>query len=212
MATAAPVAGIVLAAGAASRMGPNKMLLTLDDEPLVHRVARRALAAGLAPVVVVVGHEADQVRDALRDLPVRTVVNPDPTGPRATSVHVGLAAVPDTAAGALVLLADMVFVTEAMLAAMVAAFRDTGAGAVASRCEGVVLPPFLFSTALFAELHAATGDAIGRATVERHRDRTVFMDWPARALADVDTPEDYAAARRRPPTPRDPKDRPAGSE
>ena len=49
------VAGIVLAAGASSRMGRNKMLLALDGETLVRRAVRVALAAGLAPGVVVVG-------------------------------------------------------------------------------------------------------------------------------------------------------------
>jgi molybdopterin-guanine dinucleotide biosynthesis protein A len=41
------IAGILLAAGSASRMGVNKLLVPLEGEPLVRRMARRALAAGL---------------------------------------------------------------------------------------------------------------------------------------------------------------------
>ena len=62
------VAGVVLAAGASRRMGRNKMLLELEGEPLVRRAARRALEAGLTPVVVVLGHEADRARAALAGL------------------------------------------------------------------------------------------------------------------------------------------------
>src|SRR6266581_2250032 len=64
------VAGVVLAAGASRRMGPgrNKMLLELAGEPLVRRAARRALAAGLAPVVVVLGDMVHVSAAALSEL------------------------------------------------------------------------------------------------------------------------------------------------
>src|SRR6266702_1539034 len=64
------IGAVVLAAGASRRMGRsgNKMLLELEREPLARRAARRALAAGLAPVVVGVGHEAERVRAVLEGL------------------------------------------------------------------------------------------------------------------------------------------------
>src|SRR3989454_8651669 len=86
------VAGVLLAAGASRRMGPgrNKMLLTLGGEPLVRRAARRALAAGLSPVVVVLGHEADQARAALDGLACEVAMNPDFAGPTSGSLHKGV--------------------------------------------------------------------------------------------------------------------------
>jgi len=71
------IAGILLAAGSATRMGRNKLLLELDGEPLVRRAARRALEAGLDPLLVVVGHEAAAVRAALSGLGCRFVDNPE---------------------------------------------------------------------------------------------------------------------------------------
>src|SRR5207247_5827752 len=71
-------------------MGRNKMLLELEGESLVRRAARRAIAAELAPVVVVIGHEADRVRTELKDLPLEFAVNPDFTGPTSGSLHQGL--------------------------------------------------------------------------------------------------------------------------
>ena len=83
------VAGVLLAAGASRRMGPgrNKMLLKLEGEALVRRAARRALAAGLSPVVVVLGHESDRAKGELTGLACEVVVNPDFTGPTSGSLH-----------------------------------------------------------------------------------------------------------------------------
>src|SRR3989442_4034872 len=84
------VAGVILAAGASRRMRANKMLLELEGEAVVRRAARRALAAGLSPVVVVLGHEPDQVRAALARLVCEIVVNADFAGPTSGSLHKGL--------------------------------------------------------------------------------------------------------------------------
>src|SRR2546422_1558439 len=84
------IAGVILAAGSSRRMGKNKMLLVLEGESLIRRAAKRALGAGLSPVVVVIGHEADRLRAELRDLPVEFAVNPAYTGPTSGSLHQGL--------------------------------------------------------------------------------------------------------------------------
>src|SRR5438309_80621 len=115
------VAGVVLAAGASRRMGPgrNKMLLEFEGEALVRRAARRALAAGLSPVVVVLGHEADRTRAALAGLAVEIALNPAFTGPTSGSLHAALDLLGEDVDAAVVLLADIVHVSEAALAELV---------------------------------------------------------------------------------------------
>ncbi|HYL54573.1 MAG TPA: NTP transferase domain-containing protein, partial [Gemmatimonadales bacterium] len=98
------VAGVILAAGASRRMGQNKLLLELEGESLIRRAVRHALAAGLSPVVVVIGHEPDRIRTALRDLPVEFAVNPDFTGPTSGSLHQGLNALGPEVGAAIVML------------------------------------------------------------------------------------------------------------
>src|SRR5437867_362818 len=80
--------------------------------------------------------------------------------------------------------------------------RGAGAGRgrappVVSRCGGVSAPPLLFRRALFGELLAWSGEGCGKTVVQGHRDEALFLDWPAEVLADVDTPEDFAAATAR---------------
>lgn len=188
------VAGVILAAGAARRMGRNKMLLVLEGETLVRRAARRALAAGLSPVVVVLGHEAERVRAKLADVACDAVVNPDFTGPTSGSLHKGLQRLGAEVGAAVVMLADMVLVSERMLAALVAAAGRSDAPLVVSRYGDVTAPPLLFRRSLFGELLAWTGEGCGKTVVQRHRDDALYLDWPAELLTDVDTPEDFRAA------------------
>ena len=195
------VAGVILAAGASRRMGAgrNKMLLQLEGESLLRRAARRALAAGLSPVIVVLGHEADKARAELKGLSCESVVNSDFTGPTSVSLHLGLEQLGSDVA-AVVMLGDMVRVTEQMLAGLVAAARGSQAPLVVSRYGDVTAPPLLFRRALFGELLAWSGEGCGKTVVQRHRDEAVYLDWPAQALTDVDTPEDFAAAQQLEPT------------
>lgn len=189
------VAGVLLAAGASRRMGRNKMMLRLDGESLVRRAATRALAAGLSPLVVVIGHEAEQVRGELQGLPLEFAVNADYTGPTSGSLHRGLKALGPEVDAVVVMLGDMVRVTEQTLAMLVAAARGTDAPLVVSRYGTVTAPPLLFRRSLFPELLAWTGEGCGKAVAQAHSGEAMYVDRPEALLADVDTPVDFRAVQ-----------------
>ena len=184
--------GIVLAAGASRRMGLNKLLLKVGGESLLRRSARQAIAGGLSPVIVVLRHDVDQARAELAGLPCDTAVVAHSMGRMSDSLHTGLSQLERGTDAAVVLLADMVFVSETMVAALVERARQSGAPLVVSRYDGVTAPPLLFQRELFGELLRCTGERCGKATVDRHRDEASFIDWPARALTDINTLEDLA--------------------
>jgi molybdenum cofactor cytidylyltransferase len=188
----AAVAGILLAAGTSSRMGSNKLLFELQGETLLRRSARQALAAGLSPLLVVLGHQAERARRELDGLPCETTVNPDFEQGITSSLQAGVAALQAGCRAAMVLLADMPYVTTAMIAGLVARYRATGAPLVISDYEGVNAPPMLYDRALFGELQTMTGGGCGRQVVKRHRGEAQVVAWPAAALADLDVPDDYA--------------------
>ena len=87
-------AGIILAAGGSSRFGQPKPLLDWHGKPFVRAVAETALAAGLSPVVVVTGANAEQVENAIRDLPVSIIRNQDWQDGQSTSIRAGLRSLP----------------------------------------------------------------------------------------------------------------------
>lgn len=203
------VAAVVLAAGASVRMGRNKLLLDLGGESVVRRAARRAVEAGMNPVVVVTGHEREAVEDELRGIGCSAVFNADHAVGQHTSVSAGIAGLggaggwpgaggaagADRCAAAVVVLADMPFVTAAMLGAVAARYRETGAPLVLSRYGGeTVAPPMLYDRSLFGEL-LRMDRRCGREVVRRHRAEAAVVDWPAGALRDLDTPDDHEAAR-----------------
>ena len=187
------VAGVVLAAGSSTRLGRNKLLLELDGEPLVRRAARVAVEAGLAPVVVVLGHEAARVESALAGLPasVRSVVNPDHARGVNTSLRAGIASLPDDAAAAVIVLADMPRVTAAMIARLVEVHHETGAPLVASEYGGVHAPPTLYARTIFPELGGPEGDGCGKRVVRAHAHEAARVAWPAERLVDVDREGDW---------------------
>ena len=192
---AAPIAGVVLAAGLSTRMGRTKQLLELGGRTLVRRAVETALAAGLEPVLVVVGHEEERVRGALAGLRCTPVSNPEHAQGMNTSLRAGICAVPEAAAGAVVLLGDMPLITPAMVAEVVERFRAGSAPLVLSTFGGVVAPPTLYGAGLFAELRALDAGASGKHVVERHRAEALEVAFSAAALADLDLPDDLERAR-----------------
>jgi molybdenum cofactor cytidylyltransferase len=191
------IAGVVLAAGTSSRLGANKLLLRLDSEALVRRVVRHAAEAGLAPVIVVLGHEAERVAAALGGLAVETIVNPAYHEGMHGSLRSGIGRVPGDCAAAVVLLGDMPLVTAAMIEALAERFRGGTEPLILSLYGEVQAPPTLYARSLFPAL-AQAGTGGGREVVLAHRGEAAEVHWPEALLADVDRPEDAARLGIRP--------------
>lgn len=172
-------------------MGRNKMLLDVHGEPMVRRAVLVAHDAGCAPIVVVVGKDELEMRDALHDLPVTVAVNADFTGPTSGSLHAGLDALDASVDATIVMLADMVRVTTPMVRALIDSVMVSDAPLGVSRYADVLAPPLLFRRALWPELMAWHGEGCGKAVVKAHQHEAVMHNWAETALRDVDTPDDY---------------------
>jgi molybdenum cofactor cytidylyltransferase len=176
-------------------MGTHKLLLDLAGESVVRRAARAAIDAGLRPVILVLGFEAERVRAALSGLDCVTVVNPAFAAGMDGSIRTGVAGVPPDAVAAVVTLADMPLVDASMLATLVARYRATRAPLVVSDYDGVRAPPVLYDRRLFPELLTLDGGG-GKQVVARHRADAVAVSWSPRALADLDEPADHERVLR----------------
>lgn len=89
-----PHAALLLAAGGSKRLGEPKQLLTRDGVPLVRIMAGSLLATAPEMLVIVTGGSGRAVAEALADLDVHIVDNPDWTNGLASSLQRGVASLP----------------------------------------------------------------------------------------------------------------------
>lgn len=188
------ISAVVLAAGASTRMGTQKLLLTLDHEPIVRRTVRQVSDAGFDDVLVVVGHEHERVLAALEGLSFRHAINREYATGMGSSFRTAIEHLPDADA-AMFALADQAFVTSRAYRALLDAYRTSQPTIVSVRYGEVTAPPHLFTRARFPELAALQHGA--RSILDRHRDTMTILEFPPDLLQDIDTPEDYERARRR---------------
>jgi molybdenum cofactor cytidylyltransferase len=193
------VAAIILAAGRSTRMGgPNKLLAELGGKTLVRIVTEQALASKAQSVVVVTGHQADEVEKALRGLKVTFVRNPDFADGLASSVKAGVAAVPADAAAAVICLGDMPLIDAHLIDRLIEAFApDRGNLIAVPVSDGRRGNPVLWSRRFFDELMALDGDIGARHLISRHSEAVAEVPVDGHgAFLDIDTPQALEAARR----------------
>jgi molybdenum cofactor cytidylyltransferase len=190
------IAAVVLAAGMASRMGRQKLLLPVGEKrPLIRLSVERVLAGGLDDVLVVLGRDADEVAAALRGLAVRTVVNPRYAEGQSTSLRAGLDALRPGTDAVVVALGDQPLPDPGLIGRLVAAFRETGRPIVVPRYRDGRGNPVLLAAGVFDELRAVTGDQGGRGVIAADAGRVTEVVVDAAMPADVDTWGDYESLR-----------------
>ena len=192
------IAAIILAAGRSTRMGgPNKLLAEIAGRPLVRIAAEQALASRARPVIVVTGHQREQVEAVLDGLKVERVHNPDFAAGLSTSVKAGLAAVPPDVDGAVICLGDMPQVDAALIDRLIAAFDpERGDLVVVPTIAGKRGNPVVWSRRFFADLSALEGDVGARHLIGRYPEAVVEVPVSDEAaLVDVDTPEALIAVK-----------------
>jgi molybdenum cofactor cytidylyltransferase len=190
-------AGIILAAGEATRYGAPKQLLDWKGKPFVRQVAETAIKSGLEPVVVVTGFHAAEVQSALSGLPVAVVHNPEYQQGQGTSIRAGILHLSDLRAlrgsigSAIFLLADQPQIPMEVIRALIESHgRNMQAILAPLVLEERRANPVLFDRDTFPDLLQLKGDVGGRAIFDKHR--VEYLPWHDDILLlDVDKPEDY---------------------
>ena len=186
------ICALVLAAGRSRRMGVQKLLLPVQGQPLIAHVADQVLRSPVDHVFVIVGHDADQLAQALAGRNVSLVDNPELDGEMLSSVRCGLRALPAACDAVLVALGDQPGITAELIARLVQAFRHGGKGIVLPAHGGQRGHPLVFTTRYRDEI--LTGyDHVGlHGLLRAHGDDVdeVEVGEPS-VLEDLDRPEDY---------------------
>jgi molybdenum cofactor cytidylyltransferase len=201
MPSSSSTAAIILAAGSSSRMGAgrHKLLLPLGERPVLAHVIAAALASQAAPIIIVLGHQAEEVRARLAPYITRRAItiveNDDYMKGMSTSIHAGVRALmslDDMPDSALIILGDQPLMTAQIIDKLIAARRTTERRIVVPLYNSQRGNPVLFDASLFPELMEITGDEGARSVVQRHRQEIATVELgDAMASYDVDTWEAY---------------------
>jgi len=186
------ISGIVLAGGRSRRMGRAKALLDADGRTFLERVLIALRSGGCDELVVVLNSEDPIIDDIVAK--ARAIATPGAGAgtEQIESLRVGLRSLSQSAKAAVVLPVDHPRVKPATVAALISAFRASGAPVVRPTYHGKAGHPVLFSSAVFEEL--LDGELVegARSVVRGHADQRVDVEVEDRGVAiDIDTPSEY---------------------
>jgi molybdenum cofactor cytidylyltransferase len=187
------ISGVVLAAGTASRFGSTKQLVEIDGKPLVQHAIDAAAAAELEEIVVVLGHDAERVRETLK-LPsnARAVVNERFGEGQSTSLAAGLRNLDPESEAAIVLLGDQPSVTPEEIRLLAQRSTETRAPVVRLRYRNAP-GPALLSKAIWPKALELRGDTGARELFESREVEELEIDRDA--PRDIDSPADLNESR-----------------
>jgi molybdenum cofactor cytidylyltransferase len=188
------ISALVLAAGDGTRFGGTKQLEILRGKPLVQYAVDAASAAGVGEIVVVLGHDAVRVRNAL-DLPegARVVVNDRHADGQSTSLTAGLRALDPASEAALVLLADQPGIAARHVRALATAFEADRPEILRIRFRDGPGPAIL-ARSVWEEAMRLSGDVGGRALLESDPERARWVLLDEDAPPDIDVRADLERA------------------
>jgi molybdenum cofactor cytidylyltransferase len=190
------VTGIILAAGASSRLGRPKQLLDLAGKPVLQHVIETLRSARVDEIVVVLGHRADEIAAVVPATRLaRVAVNSDYSAGQSTSLRTGLMAASDRSQAAVILLGDQPGIRMQAVTAVLDAWRGGGVVAVQAAYRGVPGHPVLFDRSVWPELERAEGDEGARGVLAAHPQWRTLVEVGGDPPRDIDTEDDYGRAR-----------------
>ncbi len=187
--------GLVLAAGAARRMGQPKALLEVEGERFIDRTVR-VLREGGCREVYVVAAELPELHEAVAALGAVLVRNADPASEQIDSVRLGLRALPDDSTAAAVLPVDCPLVSSATVQSLAAAAAHTTLPVVLPMYNGIGGHPVILRRPFYdAVLETQHPEGLSGIILQHgHHVELVPVTDPG-ILVDIDTPEEYQRLR-----------------
>jgi len=195
------VAGILLAAGASTRMGNLKQLLPVAGTTLVERTLTAALASRLDRVVLVLGHRAGEIEQALgatcRNPRLTIIHNRHYREGISSSLVAGVKEIMHSHDHGMILLADMPFIDRRVIDRLMEKYLKSRLPIGAFRAGERAAHPVVFRRDLFSELKGLTGDMGARSLLTKYSDQ-VCLVAPETGYdhRDIDTEEDFRKFQR----------------
>lgn len=183
---------IVLAAGLSTRFGRNKLLYAIGGIPMIKRVVQCAIQSEADEVVVVLGHQSELVRQTLRGLSCRFVVNHRFWEGQSSSVKKGITSVKKHADAVLILPGDIAYLTPRSINAVIREYQKKRGPIVVAAHEDKIGHPILIDRSLFNEVMKISEHTSGlKLLFDRHGSKITRVEVESsEVIIDIDTPAD----------------------
>ncbi len=188
------IGAVILSAGESSRMGRPKALLPIDGQTFIERIVAALQQAAIGKIIVILGHNAGELKTRIAHLPVEILINDDYKLGQLSSLQVAVRCLRADADcdGMLVHLVDHPYLSPSLVETMVRQFYESGKPIVVPSFRGKRGHPVIFARALFDELLSAPMDQGAKSVVNAHRADTLEIETEEEGITvDIDTPELY---------------------
>jgi molybdenum cofactor cytidylyltransferase len=189
-------AGIILAGGCSTRFGRPKQILKLKGKYLLEHVLNAALESKLNHVVLVLGHDHQNILQTLGSCAaherLQVVVNHRYLEGQSRSLQAGLLKIRQMFPAVMFLLGDQPMLNSNTIDHMLDRFRYSGKDICVPVCKGKKGNPTIFSRVLYDQLMAIEGDIGARDIIRTHPERVLYIDLDdPLCFFDVDSPKDF---------------------
>lgn len=182
---------LLLAAGASARFGKPKQLLPYRNRSLLRHVAEVATSSSTSATSVVLGFEADRMKQELSGLPLTILNNSKWQEGIASSIRTGISSLPASVDAALIMLCDQALISVEILNTIIATYLAAGKRIVASEYAGTIGVPALFGKEFFPELLQLKGDKGAKEVLRCYSAICGRVPFPG-GEKDIDLPNDAA--------------------
>jgi molybdenum cofactor cytidylyltransferase len=187
------IGAVVLAAGQSKRMGRPKMNLPWGDATVIEQVITVLKNAGVNEIVVVTGSHSSELEAVLNKMNINIVHNTDfARGEMISSFKVGLHALDDRLAAALVVLGDQPQIEVEVVQSIIAAYVSKAADLIVPSYNRRRGHPWLLSRSLWSTILSLAPEETLRDFLNQNNDRIRYIEVNSPSiLMDLDTPDDY---------------------
>ena len=184
------IAGIILAAGESRRMGQLKPILKIGDKTFLQHIVVQLTAAGISPIVVVLGYKADQIRSN-SGIKAEFVINAGYQQGQFSSLQTGVKALPPSCQAAVVCLGDQPHLRSEWIIKLTIAHTNTGKDIIIPQYGGKSGHPVLYSSRVLEEILQMEPSQTARVLRDSFTDSTLLINMISEGiLYDADTPRD----------------------
>ncbi|MCU1267346.1 MAG: hypothetical protein JWM21_3664 [Acidobacteria bacterium] len=191
------VAAIVLAAGQSKRMGAFKPLLPFGNHTVIESCINYLVGGGVQTIVVVLGHQAEEIKARLRDLPILFALNSNPDSEMSESIACGVHALPLDTPATFIAPVDYPAIPPDVVVDLIGQYQAGPAKLLLPEYLGRGGHPVLIDLCFRAQLLTLDSRRGLRALFDSHREQVGRIPVNSPFVArDIDTWDDYRALYR----------------